>query len=52
MLGRDLINLCRSLKDGAMLLVVPCAKARGNGHKLRHGTFPMNITKYSLTAGD
>jgi len=50
-LRRDLINANKYLKagcqeDGAKLFsAVPCDRTRGNGHKLKHRKFRMNMKK-------
>jgi len=54
-LRQDLIKVYEYLKgecieDGARFLsVVPSDRIRGNGHKLKHKRFPLNIRKCSLT---
>ncbi|GAB0205727.1 hypothetical protein GRJ2_003038300 [Grus japonensis] len=54
-LNGDLINVYTYLKegdikDGARLLsVVPSDRTRGNGHKLKHRKFPLNIRKHFFT---
>ena len=51
----DPINACKYLKsgcqeDGAKLLsVVPSNRSRGNGHKLKHRKFHLNMRKNFLT---
>jgi len=52
-LSEDLINvykyLERGCKDRARLFsVVPSHRMRGNGHKLKHRRFPLNIGKQEL----
>jgi len=52
---RDLINVYKYLKvvckedRTRLFLVVPSDKTRGNGHKLKHGRFPLNIRKHIFT---
>jgi len=51
----DIINAYKYLKsgcqeDGARLFsVVPCNRTRGNGHKLKHRKFQLNMKKHFFT---
>jgi len=50
----DLIDVHKQLKggckeDGARLLVVPSGRTRGNGHRLKHRKFSLNIRKHVFT---
>jgi len=53
-LRRYLIKICRHLKGrckegGArFFLLVPSDRTRGNGHKMKHKTFCLNIRKHFL----
>jgi len=47
----DLINACKYLKGGCqegatkLFSVVPSDRTKGNGHKLKHGKFRLNMRK-------
>jgi len=51
----DLINMHKYLKEectdrgGRLFSVVPSDRTRGNGHKLKHRRFPLNIRKHFFT---
>lgn len=46
---RDLISVCKCLKEGCTEnALVSSDRARGNGHKLKHRRFPLNIRKQFL----
>ncbi|KAK4816404.1 hypothetical protein QYF61_016721 [Mycteria americana] len=53
-LRADLVNVYNYVKGGCkedrdrLLSVVSCDRTRGKGHKLKHGRFPLNITKHFL----
>ena len=53
----DLINVCKYLRggcqeDGASLFsVVPSDRMRGNGHKLKHRKFQLNMKGHFFTVG-
>ncbi|PKU47266.1 hypothetical protein llap_2442 [Limosa lapponica baueri] len=51
-LGGDLLNVRKYLKGGYVeeglrrFSVMPSDRTRGNGHKLKHWRFPLNIRKH------
>ena len=53
--GGDLINVYKYLQGGCkedrarLFSVEPSARTRGDGHKLKHSRFPLNIRKRFLT---
>lgn len=53
----DLIKVCKQLQRGCredrarLFLVVPCARARGSGHKLEDRRFSLNTVECFFTAG-
>ncbi|KAK4824359.1 hypothetical protein QYF61_013694 [Mycteria americana] len=52
---RDLINVYKYLEGGCkedrarLFSVVPSNRARGSGHRPKHGGFPLNIRKHFFT---
>jgi len=52
---RDLIHVYKHLKRGCnedrvrLFSVVPSDGTKGNGHKLKHRKFPLNVSKHFFT---